>query len=70
MLGSKERALALLERDEREGDRTLWNCYQDPFFDPIRGDPRFVALLRQEGLPTTLSRPIEALGTRAPLPSQ
>ena len=52
VLGEKARALDLLERDYREGDRVLSLMYRGLFFDPIRDDPRFVALLRQYGLPT------------------
>ncbi len=51
-LGEKERALDLLEKDFREGDMMLWIYYRGVFFDPIRDDPRFVALLRQYGVPT------------------
>jgi len=51
-LGEKERALELLERDTREGDGTLWLYYRGIFFDAIRDDPRFVALLRGLRLPT------------------
>lgn len=54
--GEKERALSLLERDLEEGDPSLWMIYQTPFFDPVRGEPRFLSLLRAMGLPTTLSR--------------
>jgi len=52
-LGEKSKALDLLERDYREGDRVLWLWYRGIFFDPIRDDPRFVALLRTYGLPVT-----------------
>jgi len=51
-LGEKARALDLLERDFREGDLILWIFYRGVFFDSIREDPRFIALLRQYGLPT------------------
>ena len=50
--GDPERALSLLEGDYREGDRTLWNVYQGAQLDPLRGEPRFVALLRAMNLPT------------------
>ncbi len=58
VLGESERALALLERDAREGDNALWHNYQFPVFDGIRKDPRFIALLRAQNLPTTLARPM------------
>ena len=54
--GEKERSLSLLERDFRVGEKSLWMTYQTPFFDSVRGEPRFVALLRSMGLPTTLAR--------------
>jgi len=57
VLGENERALALLERDDREQGKSLWVVYLYPELDPIRDDPRFVALLRGLNLPTTLSRP-------------
>jgi len=57
LLGDNERALTLLEADMKDGERLLWSSYQGPLFDPIRDDPRFLALLRSANLPTTLSRP-------------
>jgi adenylate cyclase len=51
-LGERARALDLLEQDYREGDRVLWLYYRGQFFDSIRDDPRFLALLREYGLPT------------------
>ena len=57
VLGDNERALALLERDDREEGKNLWNVYLQPELDPIRDDPRFIAMLRSLNLPTTLSRP-------------
>ena len=50
-LGEKERALDLLEKDDREGDRILWLHYRGVFFDALRGEPRFLALLRERRLP-------------------
>jgi adenylate cyclase len=58
-LGEKNRALDLLEQAYREGDRVLWLWCRGLFFDSIRDDPRFAALLRQYDLPLpTLHRPI------------
>lgn len=51
-MGEKAKALDLLEQDFREGDPTLWLWYRGVFFDSIRDEPRFVALLREYGLPT------------------
>ncbi len=62
LLGNTERALSLLEQDFREGDRSLWSVYQLEYFDAIRNDPRFVALLRAAHLPTTLARPLRLSG--------
>ncbi len=52
-LGEKTRALDLLEKDFREGDKTLWLYYHGVWFDSVRKDPRFVSLLRQYGLPVS-----------------
>lgn len=51
-VGEKQTALDLLEQDSREGDQLLWLYYRGSFFDSIRDDPRFVALLRHFKLPT------------------
>ncbi|MGA8303773.1 MAG: adenylate/guanylate cyclase domain-containing protein [Thermoplasmata archaeon] len=51
-LGEGTRALDLLEQDLREGDRIFWLYYRGQFFDSIREEPRFLALLREYGLPT------------------
>jgi adenylate cyclase len=66
ILGDKEKALGLLETEYREGDRTLWNAYQNPAWDALRGDPRFVALLRAMNLPCTLKRPLFVPRNRPP----
>ena len=52
-LGDKPAALELLEKDTREGDGTLWLYYRGVFFDSIRNDPRFIALLKELHLPTS-----------------
>jgi len=57
LLGRNDRALALLEKDLREGDKVLWLAYQHWFLDSVRDDARFLALLRSANLPLTLSRP-------------
>ena len=58
-LGERERALDCLEKDCREGDALLWLYHRATFFDSIRNDPRFVALLRQYRLPIAPSRGVE-----------
>ena len=50
-LGERAKALDLLEKDDREGDRVLWLHYRGVFFDPLRDEPRFQALLRKSRLP-------------------
>ena len=52
LVGEKEKALEVLERDFREGDQVLWAAYRRPFFDPLRREPRFMRLLEELGLPT------------------
>ena len=51
-LGDKDTALRLLDRacDERDFQFTMLRF--EPPFDRLRGDPRFVELLRKAGLPT------------------
>ncbi len=53
VLGETQKALDLLERDLREGERNLWFVYDFPSFDPLRAEPRFLAMLRSMNLPTT-----------------
>jgi len=55
-LGETTRALDILEKEFREGDRVLWLYYRGVWFDAIRNDPRFVALLRQYGVPVDRAR--------------
>ena len=50
-LGDREEALALLEQDFRDGDHLLWIHHRGVFFDRLRDDPRFVAILQEMGLP-------------------
>jgi adenylate cyclase len=50
-IGQNETALDLLEKDLREGDHVLWLYYRHVAFDKIRGDPRFLAMVRELGLP-------------------
>ena len=56
-MGDYERALVLLEQSARQGEPTLPFHYQDLGFDPVRDDPRFVALLKSVNVPSTLPRP-------------
>ncbi len=51
VLGEKDRALELLEKELVSGDPVLWLFHRGVFFDNIRDDPRFTALLRAYGLP-------------------
>ncbi|MFY9716959.1 MAG: adenylate/guanylate cyclase domain-containing protein [Thermoplasmata archaeon] len=62
-LGERNRALDLLEREFREGDRVLWLHYRGVMYDSIRDDPRFIALLHQYGVP---SHPIRRGAAPAP----
>jgi TolB-like protein/Flp pilus assembly protein TadD len=50
-LGETAAALDLLERDYRDGDRVLWLWSRGAFFDSLRNEPRFLALLEKYGLP-------------------
>jgi adenylate cyclase len=68
-LGERERALDLLEKDFREGDKGLWIIYQAVAFDSLRDEPRFKELLRAMNLPPTLTRPLRrAEGSGKPGP--
>lgn len=50
-LGQRERALAELERAYLEQDSTLGSVNVDPRFEPIRGNPRFQALVTKMRFP-------------------
>lgn len=49
-LGDYDEALRHLERDLEQRDPELPYINRDPVFDPVRQDPRFVAILRAMGL--------------------
>jgi TolB-like protein/Flp pilus assembly protein TadD len=50
-LGNVERTLDSLERIVEEGSAQAWIVAPEPFFDLIRGDPRFDSILDRLGLP-------------------
>jgi len=49
-LGDNEQALAWLERAYKEQSNILQLLKVHPYFDPLRGDPRFVDLVHRVGL--------------------
>ena len=49
-LGENEQAFAWLEQAYKEQSNILQFLKVHPYFDPIRGDPRFASLLRRTGL--------------------
>jgi len=49
-LGDKDRALDWLEKAAEERARQIVFLKQDAVFDPLRGEPRFQALVRRVGL--------------------
>lgn len=51
-LGEKDRAFEALEKAYEERSWGMGTLRVNPVFDPIRSDPRFVALLRRVNLPT------------------
>ena len=51
-LGEKGKALDLLEEDLQHGDGMAWMYSLSPWFDSLRKEPRYVALLKLYGLPT------------------
>ena len=50
-LGDKDRAFALLERAFKDHDDSLIYIRSQTFFDPLRSEPRFQALLRRMAFP-------------------
>jgi len=50
-LGDKEEALNYLEKGYKERDGAMAYLAVDPFYDPLRSDPRFQNLLRRMNLP-------------------
>jgi serine/threonine-protein kinase len=50
-LGDKDRAFAELDKATQAKDSGLAYLKMDPFLDPIRGDPRYAALLRRLNFP-------------------
>jgi len=50
-LGDKDRAFALLERALKEHDDSLIYIRSQTFFDPLRSEPRFQALLHRMAFP-------------------
>lgn len=64
-VGETDRALTDLEEDLRSGDGLLWLHYRGVFFDPIREEPRFRALLRAYHLPDhPMRRPLLRVARR------
>ncbi len=51
LLGDKDQAFALLEKAYEERDNMVALLKVDPYFDPLRSDPRFTNLLRRVGFP-------------------
>jgi serine/threonine-protein kinase len=51
-LEEREPVFEWLAKAEQERNRMLLEIGVDPVFDPVRDDPRFVALLRRLGLPS------------------
>jgi pentatricopeptide repeat protein len=49
-LGDNEQAFAWLERAYKEQSAILQWLKVHPYFDPLRGDPRFADLMRRVGL--------------------
>ena len=50
-LGDKEQAFQWLERGYQDHSMDMTDLKTNPFFDPLRSDPRFADLVRRVGLP-------------------
>jgi hypothetical protein len=50
-LGEKEKAIASLNDASVQGDYWLFSIKYDPAFNPLRGEPRFRALVKKFELP-------------------
>jgi len=50
-LGQRDATLAYLEEMRREGAGDVWRIGVYPEWDPLRDDPRFVALVKEIGIP-------------------
>ncbi len=68
LVGEKDRALARIEKDFDSGDYSLVGYYAQVALNPLRDDPRFVALLRRAHLPTEANWPWSRMLPPAPRP--
>jgi tetratricopeptide (TPR) repeat protein len=50
-VGEPEHALSMLERAESANDPLLWVIAREPYYDPLRGERRFIELMSRLGLP-------------------
>jgi adenylate cyclase len=49
--GRKDAAIESIARDFATGGGSIWFFYIDPITEPLRDDPRFQEMVRQQGLP-------------------
>lgn len=50
-LGDYEAAIRYLQEQRPTGSGSVWRIGMDPEYDPLREDPRFVAMVRELGVP-------------------